>query len=263
MLEYQLIRSKHRKTLGLQVKHGQVTVRAPYHVSSAFINTFVQQKSAWLRTKISEQQGQANFCDFNHGSCLLFLGVEHTLNISIAKKATVFVSNDASNPPLSSHTESLGLQPSCSQKMKTRLLNVVISEKVNAKLISPLAKEKQVKKQLEGYFKQQAEQLIIERLALISKQTTLIPTKVNIRQYRARWGSCNNRGEVSFNYLLMMSPLAIIDYVITHELCHLEYLDHSGNFWMLVERHCPSYKAAKQWLESNQAQLYWINPRGC
>ncbi|MCP4991815.1 MAG: M48 family metallopeptidase [Colwellia sp.] len=260
MLEYQLIRSKRRKTLGLQVKHGQVTVRAPYHVSSGFINTFVQQKSAWLRTKISEQQGQANFCDFSHGSCVLFLGVEHILNISIAKKPSVFISNDAPKSHFSSVLDPSSFQQPCPQQAHSNLLKVVISERVNAKLKTPLAKEQLVKKQLEKYFKQQAERLITERVHFISNQTTLTPTKIKIRQYKARWGSCNNRGEVSFNYLLMMTPLAIIDYVIIHELCHLEYLDHSRNFWKLVEKQCPGYKTAKQWLASNQAQLLWIIP---
>jgi len=265
MLEYQLIRSKRRKTLGLQVKHGKVTVRAPYYVTSAFIDTFIQQKSAWLRTKVSEQQGQVNFCDFSHGSSLLYLGEKLTLNISLAKRPKVFISNNLANSYLSSFKESSGIQPFCSQQpcietSSTKLLNVIISERVDAKLTVAWAREKQVKKQLEGYFKQQAELLINERLELISKQTTLRPTKINIRQYSARWGSCNNRGEVSFNYLLMMTPLSVIDYVIIHELCHLEYLNHSRNFWQLVEKHSPNYQIAKQWLTSHQSQLHWKNP---
>ncbi len=259
MLEYQLIRSKRRKTLGLQVKHGQVTVRAPYYVTSAFIDTFIQEKSAWLRAKVIEQQGQVDFCDFSHGSRILFLGEEYVLNVSSAKQSKVFSSNGIANSDLSNNTESSDLHKSDFQQPAIKLINVVISERVDAKLTDSLTRAKQVKKQLEGYFKQQAEFLINERLEVISKQTTLTPTKVNIRQYSARWGSCNNRGEVSFNYLLMMTPLAVIDYVIIHELCHLEYLNHSRNFWQLVEKYSPSYQTAKQWLNSHQSQLHWQN----
>ena len=250
MLEYQLIRSKRRKTLSLQVKHGRVTVRAPHYVKSAFIDTFIQEKSAWLQAKLVEQQSIAKFCDFSQGASLLFLGEQVSLNIGTAKQARVFFAEK-----LVTNTDLSRIQ-----QPVPRQLNVVISNRVSTKLASDLAITKQVKKQLEGYFKQQAEKLIIERLEVISEQTSLTPTKVNIRQYRARWGSCNNRGEVSFNYFLMMTPLFVIDYVIIHELCHLEFLNHSKSFWQLVKQHSPNYQKAKQWLSHHQSQLYWLNP---
>ncbi|NQY49085.1 MAG: M48 family metallopeptidase [Colwellia sp.] len=250
MLEYQLIRSKRRKTLSLQVKHGRVTVRAPHYVKSAFIDTFIQEKSAWLQAKLIEQQSIAKFCDFSQGASLLFLGEQVSLNIGTAKQARVFFAEK-----LVTNTDLSRIQ-----QPAPRQLNVVISNRVSTKLASDLAITKQVKKQLEGYFKQQAEKLIIERLEVISEQTSLTPTKVNIRQYRARWGSCNNRGEVSFNYFLMMTPLFVIDYVIIHELCHLEFLNHSKSFWQLVKQHSPNYQKAKQWLSHHQSQLYWLNP---
>lgn len=250
MLEYQLIRSKRRKTLGLQVKRGQVTVRAPYYVTSTFIDTFIQDKSAWLRAKLAEQQASLDFCDFKQNSSLLLLGEEVRLNLSIAKNPAVYLA------PGSETDDKLFNE----NHSNTGMLNIVISERVNAKLTDPIARAKQVKKQLEAYLKQQAEQLIIERLELISKQTSLVPTKIIIRQYRARWGSCNNRAEVSFNYLLMMTPLFVIDYVIVHELCHLDYLDHSKGFWQLVAKHSPNYQDAKLWLNSHQSQLHWQTP---
>jgi len=251
MLEYQLIRSKRRKTLSLQVRHGHVTVRAPHYVSSAFIDTFIQEKTAWLRTKLTEQQDQPDFCDFTQESSLLFLGEHLTLNIYSAKQSNVFIDS-----PLISEVELFS-----DYKPSLRQLNVVISDKVSARLENPLAKAKRVKKLLEIYFKQQAEQLFIERLEFLSTQTSLVPTKVIVRQYSARWGSCNNRGEVSFNYLLIMTPIFVIDYVIIHELCHLKHLNHSKCFWKLVEQYCPNYQTAKEWLKSHQSQLHWKNLR--
>jgi predicted metal-dependent hydrolase len=247
MLEYQLIRSKRRKTLSLQVRHGHVTVRAPHYVSSAFIDSFIQEKSAWLRTKLTEQQEEPDFCDFNQGSHLLFLGEQLKLNIFSAKKSTVFIDS-----PLVSEVELFS-----DDKLSLRQLNVVISDKVSARFESPLAKAKRVKKLLETYFKQQAEQLFTERLEVLSTQTSLVPTKTIVRQYSARWGSCNNRGEVSFNYLLIMTPIFVIDYVIVHELCHLKHLNHSKCFWKLVEQYCPNYQIAKKWLKAHQSHLHW------
>ena len=250
MFEYQLIRSKRRKTLALQVRHGHVTVRAPYYVPTKFIDTFIKEKSAWLLTKLAEQSKKQDFCDFSQNSSLLFLGEHLTLNISLAKKSNVFIDDSLAN-----EAESFSAYTS-----KPKRLNVVINERVNMRLIEPLAKAERVKKLLEAYFKKQAEQLIFERLDFLIRQTSLTPTKITIRQYRARWGSCNNRGELSFNYLLMMAPIFVIDYVIIHELCHLEHLNHSKYFWQLVEKHCPNFQSAKEWLNTHQSQLHWQNP---
>lgn len=246
-LDYQLVLSKRRKTLLLQVKYGQVTVRAPHYVTPAYIEKFIQEKSSWLRAKLAQQQQDAKHCNFTQGAKLLFLGKELNLNITSAKHAKVFISDG-------------DLAQSASLTYRSRenqQVNVVISERINVKLIDSTSKARQVKKQLEVFFKQQAEIIFNERLAKLSKKTSLTPSKITIKKYKSRWGSCNNRGEVSLNYLLMMTPLLVIDYVIVHELSHLEFLDHSKSFWTLVEKHLPEYKIAKQWLSDYQQQLQW------
>ncbi len=247
MLDYQLIRSKRRKTLLLQVQYGQVTVRAPYHLRTADIDSFIEQKSSWLRSKISQQQLEAHHCNFTQGAKLFFLGKELLLNITTAKNARVFIDHcDWSKNSLLNFTPK-----------EVKQINIIISERVNDKLVDPVSKQKQVKKQLEIFLKQQAELLFKERLDKISKNVSLIPSKLTIKKYKSRWGSCNNRGEVSLNYLLMMTPLFVIDYVIVHELSHLKFLDHSKSFWTLVEKNFPQYKDAKQWLSEHQHQLQW------
>jgi predicted metal-dependent hydrolase len=250
MLKYQLIRSKRRKTLALQVKYGCVIVRAPHYVTTKFIDTFIEEKSVWLLKKLAEQRKKIDFCDFTQDSSLLYLGEHLMLNICLAKNSNVFIDNN-----LATDVDSLSLYIPV-----PRQLNVVISERVSLRSTEPLVRAKRVKKLLENHFKQQAEKLIVERLEMLSGQTSLIPKKVNIRQYSARWGSCNNRGELSFNYLLMMAPIFVIDYVIIHELCHLKHLNHSKGFWQLVEEYSPEYQIAKEWLNTHQSQLHWQNP---
>ena len=76
-------------------------------------------------------------------------------------------------------------------------------------------------------------------------------TSLKIRKYRARWGSCNSKGQISLNYWLMICPDWVIDYVLIHELCHLQHLDHSRQFWQLVHSYFPNVEQAKQWLDSH------------
>ena len=69
------------------------------------------------------------------------------------------------------------------------------------------------------------------------------PTRgLSIRAQRTRWASCSARGRMSFNWRLLLAPERVLDYVVWHEVCHLEILDHSPRFWALLERHWPGYR---------------------
>jgi len=248
LLPFQLVRSIKRKTLGLQVKQGKVVVRAPYYLPRKYIEALVQKKSAWLRSKISEQnlQNINKELQFIDGCSLWVFGQYKKLSVVkdkvIGKRSGVY-------------------------NLDNELQVVITSRKhpENVDHQSPDAKgctnieqqRKKVKKQLEKWFKEQAESYLAENLPYFAAKTALAPKSYQIRQYRARWGSCNSRSELSFNYLLMMMPTWVIDYVIIHELCHLKYLNHSSDFWLLVAKKYPMYKAAKVWLKTHQQQLSW------
>ena len=58
---------------------------------------------------------------------------------------------------------------------------------------------------------------------------------IQIISARKKWGSCNNLKQLRFNFRLVMLPKNLIDYVICHELCHTKQLNHSKEFWKLLE----------------------------
>ena len=97
-------------------------------------------------------------------------------------------------------------------------------------------------------------------MATYAQLTSLKPLRIKIRRYSSRWGSCNSRGELSFNTLLMMLPIEVINYVVVHELCHLQHLNHSKEFWQLVAQYIPHYNQATQWVKTNQSTLLWRLP---
>jgi predicted metal-dependent hydrolase len=80
-------------------------------------------------------------------------------------------------------------------------------------------------------------------------------TTLTIRGQRTRWASCSRGGSMSFNWRLLLAPEPVVDYVVWHEVCHLEVLDHSRRFWKLVGRYCPDYREHAAWLRRHGATL--------
>jgi predicted metal-dependent hydrolase len=78
---------------------------------------------------------------------------------------------------------------------------------------------------------------------------------LQIRGQRTRWGSCSAIGRVSLNWRLLLAPERVLDYVIWHEVCHLEVLDHSPRFWALLERRWPTFGEDREWLARYGATL--------
>jgi len=71
---------------------------------------------------------------------------------------------------------------------------------------------------------------------------------LQIRGQRTRWASCSSTGAMSFNWRLLLAPREILEYVVEHEVVHLEVLDHSQGFWNLLAARCPDWEAREAWL---------------
>lgn len=79
--------------------------------------------------------------------------------------------------------------------------------------------------------------------------------RITIRNQVSRWGSCSAKGNLIFNCLLMLCPDKVVEYVIIHELCHRKHMNHSKDFWAMVEKYCPEYKVQRNWLKENGNEL--------
>lgn len=89
--------------------------------------------------------------------------------------------------------------------------------------------------------KEQARALVEERLRFFNMQYGYAYTGISIRNQRTRWGSCSRHGRLNFNYRIAFLPPELVNYIIVHELCHLQQMNHSGRFWTLVSRTLPNY----------------------
>jgi len=112
-----------------------------------------------------------------------------------------------------------------------------------------------IRPQIESWLKAQARRSFCEE---VERQSHLFGFKykeVSIKDTRSRWGSCSSKGNLNFNWRLVMAPDEILKYVVTHETAHLSHLDHSADFWQLVEKRFPGCQKAKNWLRMNGASL--------
>ena len=85
-------------------------------------------------------------------------------------------------------------------------------------------------------------------------------SRIILRDQRSRWGSCSAKGELSFNWRLVLAPHDVLDYVVVHEVCHLIEHHHGPSFWRLVARRRREYADSKRWLDDNGWELLAYRP---
>jgi predicted metal-dependent hydrolase len=108
---------------------------------------------------------------------------------------------------------------------------------------------------IERWYRRAARIEIARRLDAASATTGTPYARLTIRNQRTRWASCASGGAMSFNWRLLLAPEGILDYVVWHEVCHLQIADHSPAFWALLDEHCPDWRHAAAWLRENGPAL--------
>ncbi len=94
--------------------------------------------------------------------------------------------------------------------------------------------------------KENARILVHKKLISHNEHYGLVFNKVAIRNQQSRWGSCSKKGNLNFNYRIVLLPESLQDYLIVHELCHLAMFNHSKQFWALVGEVIPDHVARRR-----------------
>ena len=213
-----VIRSN-RRTLTLQIApDASLIIRAPKRASAEYIRQTVQSKMPWIlkRQRLARQSFRPPV-KYVDGEEFLYLGTLYKL----------LVVSDTNIPLVFNDKEFL------------------LSE-------SYLPKASQLFK---AWYKKRALEIITNRIKPYVEMTGLKYNRISITSAKKRWGSCSLKGNINFSWRLVMTPLMVIDYVIVHELAHLEEHNHSSRFWNKVRVLFPNYLQAKQWLRDNRRLL--------
>lgn len=115
--------------------------------------------------------------------------------------------------------------------------------------------ETSVQRALESLYRRNARQRFERCADQYAEKMGVDYEQIEIRNQRTRFGSCSSNGTLGLNWRLMMAPPDVGDYVIIHELAHLQEPNHNDAFWSLVREYDPDYENHARWLEENSVQL--------
>ncbi|MDA1237370.1 MAG: SprT family zinc-dependent metalloprotease [Proteobacteria bacterium] len=79
---------------------------------------------------------------------------------------------------------------------------------------------------------------------------------ITLRDTKSRWGSCSIEGNLMYSWRLIFAPKEVLEYLVVHEICHLEEMNHSERFWNRVESLMPDFKTNREWLKVNGSELH-------
>lgn len=104
-------------------------------------------------------------------------------------------------------------------------------------------------------YRTQAQQILASRVRYYAERHGFSPQRVKVNGARRRWGSCSVGGSLNFSYRLIFAPLTVIDYVVVHELAHLNHHNHSQAFWSCVAEMMPEFRIHHRWLKEHGHRL--------
>ena len=217
-----VMRSARRRTLSLEIAQGHALLRVPQHLPLRVCKDFISSKLAWLNRHAAKLAAPPSNITFSDGLRINTLGQSATLVHQKTRQGPASRDDNLIKVPLAR----------CQSPEKAAFRKLVTLFKSElARYISTVCQEKAV-------------------------AMGVSTAELRIRDYRRRWGSCDQQGNLSFNWRLIFAPRPVIDYVVIHELAHRIEFNHSARFWAVVEEFCPQSEDAKRWLRDHGSSVY-------
>jgi hypothetical protein len=220
-IEFELI-YRSRKSIGIKIspKDG-IIIHSPKGIKPDDIIKTLKTKSSWILKKLDEVKNIKKTVitkKFINGEKLLFLGEEHSLEIFY-------------NPNIKNTNISIDYG------------KIILESKTD--------NADRIKNHLEQWYKIKGLEIILERIFHYQPFFTIKPNVVKVKTQKSRWGTCNSKKNLYFNWKIIMAPIEIVDYLVVHEMAHLVHMNHSSKFWNFVEKILPDYKSSRKILKKN------------
>lgn len=116
-------------------------------------------------------------------------------------------------------------------------------------LTMEVLKDELIEKAVKSYYQKFVKKTINEMIAKYQPLFRVKPRKITIETSLTKWGTCNSNRDLMFNWQLATVPLEVIEYIVVHEMCHMDHMNHDRSFWRLVGKLVPDYKAREAWLK--------------
>ena len=218
-----LVRSR-RKTLAIHVSHNQIEIRAPLFIGRGEIARFVEKNRGWvIRTYQEKTRLHGERLVLQDGALIFYKARPTRLALAEASRSAVSVDD-----------RTLRIQgPGATTGRAGPILQQWLMAQARAWLpprSRALAEHLQVGDRLHD---------------------------VVLRKTRSKWGHCTVGGRIQYNWLIMLAPDAVIDYMISHEVCHLVHMNHSPAYWEVVASVCPDYRQYAGWLRKHEHRLWF------
>ena len=130
-----------------------------------------------------------------------------------------------------------------SGRLRLREIGNPVDDRDRVLHISGTAAPRGLRQALRSWLLEAARKRLAPRVAQLAALTGVNYARVSSRRQRSRWGSCSVRGTISLNCCLLFQRADVVDYLIVHELMHVNHMNHSPRFWQAVERHCADWRA--------------------
>lgn len=213
-IEYEVVKSK-IKNVYIHIKDGRVIVKAPVRVKDKDIQNVVEEKKKWIYEKLENLSKE----EYKQGSKISLLGKEYPLKIKFVKQnvSDIYIEDG---------------------KM------VVEIPRKNKKEYTS-----KIEELLDDVYIKVAEKEVDMAMQIVTRIVGIKPNKYRIRKLKTAWGTCSANKNITINSSLMKYDRTVIQYVVLHEICHLKYMNHSSEFWKMVEKYMKDYKDVRKRLK--------------
>jgi predicted metal-dependent hydrolase len=219
--QVEVVRTDRKRSASISLSDDLVKVTVPSTLSDNRIRDLVRKRTPWIKKKLQEYSARPIIPprEYVSGETVTYLGKNYRLKVLISDQPSI--------------------------KLRRGYVEATVTK-------TDIDPKNTIRSLLEHWYRSLAEKRLGEKTVRLARVIGVNPASVTVKNYKSRWGSCSTKGDISYNWRIILAPHSIVDYVVVHELCHMLEHNHSSKYWNHVERHIPNWRECRKWLKHNE-----------